>query len=112
MRGDEFIPQIESKKGLRFDSSSSCGRWPPCNEYALKMVDEGNRLHAACWVGMAIRVRVPDTCRVPDPTGTGTGTIFYPWVAPVPDPNRDGYEMGIFSHPWVTRRVLDTLLPL
>jgi hypothetical protein len=61
---------------------------------------------------MAIQVRVPDTHRVPDPTGTGTGTIFYPWVAPVPDPNRDGYETGIFSHPWVTRRVPDTLLPL
>jgi hypothetical protein len=63
---------------------------------------------------MAIRVRVPDTRRVPDPTGTGTGTgtIFYPWVAPVPDPNRDGYGTGIFSHPRVTRRVPDTLLPL
>jgi hypothetical protein len=57
-------------------------------------------------LGMAIQVRVPDTHRVPDPTGTGT--IFYLRVAPVPDPNRDGY----FSHPWVTRRVPDTLLPL
>jgi hypothetical protein len=63
-------------------------------------------------VGMAIRVRVPDTRQVPDPTGTGTGTIFYPWVTPVPDPNRDGYETGIFSHPRVTRRVPDTLLPI
>jgi hypothetical protein len=45
-------------------------------------------------------------------SGTGTGTIFYPWVAPVPDPNRDGYGTGIFSHPRVTRRVPDTLLPL
>jgi hypothetical protein len=38
-------------------------------------------------VGMAIWVRVPDTRRVPDPTGTGTGMIFYPRVTPVPDPN-------------------------
>jgi hypothetical protein len=30
---------------------------------------------------MAIRVRVSD------PTGMGMGMIFYPWVAPVPDPN-------------------------
>jgi hypothetical protein len=39
---------------------------------------------------MAIRVRVPDLM------GTGTGTIFYPWVAPVPDPNQDGYGTDIF----------------
>jgi hypothetical protein len=57
-------------------------------------------------LGMAIRVRVPD------PMGPGTGTIFYPWVAPVPDPNRDRYGMDIFFHPQVTRRVSDTLLPL
>jgi hypothetical protein len=61
---------------------------------------------------MAIRVRVPDTRRVPDLTGMGTGMIFYLQVAPVPDPNRDVYETGIFSHPWVTRRVSNTLLPL
>jgi hypothetical protein len=61
---------------------------------------------SASRVGMAIRVRVPD------PMGTGTGMIFYLWVAPVPDPNRDGYETGIFSHPRVIRRVPDTLLPL
>jgi hypothetical protein len=68
----------------------------------------------AKWVpiGMAIWVRVPDTRWVPDLTGTGTGTIFYLWVASVPDPNRDGYVMDIFSHPWVTRRVPDTLLAL
>jgi hypothetical protein len=53
---------------------------------------------------MAIRVWVPDP--------TGMEMIFYPWVAPIPDPNRDGYGTGIFSHPWVTRRVPDTLLPL
>jgi hypothetical protein len=37
-------------------------------------------------LGMAIRVRVPGTRRVPDPTGTGMGTIFHPRVAPIPDP--------------------------
>jgi hypothetical protein len=30
------------------------------------------------------------------PSGTSMGIIFYPWVAPVPDPNLDGYEMDIF----------------
>jgi hypothetical protein len=65
-----------------------------------------SRCHIEIYVGMAIRVRVPDL------TGTGTGIIFYPWVAPVLDPNRDGYGTGIFSHPRVTRRVPDTLLPL
>jgi hypothetical protein len=70
-------------------------------------------LHVHAWgVGMAIQVWVPDTHRVPDSTGTGTGAIFYPWVAPVPDPNQDGYGTSIFSHPRVTRWVLDTLLPL
>jgi hypothetical protein len=33
--------------------------------------------------------------------GTGIRTIFYPRVALVPDPNRDGYEMGIFFYPRV-----------
>jgi hypothetical protein len=61
---------------------------------------------------MTIWVRVPDIRRVPDPTGTGTGMIFYPRVTPVSDPNQDGYGTSIFSHPWVTRRVPDTLLPL
>jgi hypothetical protein len=61
---------------------------------------------------MAIRVWVPDTRRVPDPMGTGMETIFYPWVALVPDLNRDGYETSIFFHPWVIRQVPDTLLPL
>jgi hypothetical protein len=51
---------------------------------------------------MTIWVRVHDTRRVPDPTGTGTGTIFYPRVAPIPDLNQDGYETDIFSHPRVT----------
>jgi hypothetical protein len=62
--------------------------------------------------GMAIQVWVPDTRRVPDTTGTGMGTIFYPWVAPVPDPNRDGYGTGIFFHLRVSRRIPNTLLPL
>jgi hypothetical protein len=37
---------------------------------------------------MIIRVWVPGAYRVSDPTDTGMGTIFYPWVIPVPDPNR------------------------
>jgi hypothetical protein len=43
-------------------------------------------------------------------SGTDTWTIFYSWVAPVPESRRvrDGY----FFHPRVTRRVPDTLLPL
>jgi hypothetical protein len=45
---------------------------------------------------MTIRVRISDIRRLPDPMGMGTGTIFYPRVAPVPDPNRDGYGTGIF----------------
>jgi hypothetical protein len=61
---------------------------------------------------MAIRVRVLDTRRVPDSTGTGTDMIFYPRVTLVPDPNRDGYETSIFFHPRVIRRVPDTLLSL
>jgi hypothetical protein len=48
-------------------------------------------------LGMAIWVWVPDTHRVPDLMGTGT--LFYPRVAPVPDLNQDVYETGIFSHP-------------
>jgi hypothetical protein len=64
------------------------------------------------FIGMAIRVWIPDTRRVPDPIGTGMGMVFYPWVAPVPEPNRDGYRTGIFFHPRVTRWVPDTLLPL
>jgi hypothetical protein len=52
-------------------------------------------------LGMAIRVRVSDTCRVSDLTGTDMGTIFYPQVAPVPDLNRDGYGTGIFFPPVV-----------
>jgi hypothetical protein len=59
---------------------------------------------------MTIWVRVPDIRRVPDPTGTGM--IFYPRVAPVSDPNQDGYGTSIFFHPRVIRRVPDTLLPL
>jgi hypothetical protein len=42
---------------------------------------------------MAIRVRVPDL------TGMDMGTIFYPRVTLVPDPNRDGYETSIFFSP-------------
>jgi hypothetical protein len=44
------------------------------------------------------------------PSGLGTGMIFYPRVAPVPEPRRvwDVY----FFHLRVTQRVPDTLLPL
>jgi hypothetical protein len=45
---------------------------------------------------MAIRVRVPDTRRIPDPTGTDMEMIFYSRMTPVPDLNRDGYMTGIF----------------
>jgi hypothetical protein len=61
---------------------------------------------------MTIWVWVLDTCQVPDPTGTDIEIIFYLCVTPVPDPNRDEYETGIFSHPWVTWRVPNTLLSL
>jgi hypothetical protein len=61
---------------------------------------------------MAFRVWVSDTRWVPDLTDTDMGMIFYPWVAPILDPNRDGYGVGIFFHPQVTRRVPDTLLLL
>jgi hypothetical protein len=54
-------------------------------------------------LGMAIRVWVPNTRRVFDPTDTDMGIIFYSWVAPILDPNRDGYETGIFFHPMDTR---------
>jgi hypothetical protein len=47
-------------------------------------------------LGMAIRVRVLDTCRIPDSTGTGMRMIFYLWVVPIPDPNRDGYGWVFF----------------
>jgi hypothetical protein len=33
--------------------------------------------------------------------GMDTRMIFYLWVAPVLDPNRDGYRMSIFSHPQI-----------
>jgi hypothetical protein len=60
-------------------------------------------------VGMLI---LPDICWLPDLMGIGMEMIFYSWLTPVPDLNRDGYEMSIFFHPRVTRRVPDTLLPL
>jgi hypothetical protein len=43
---------------------------------------------------------------------TGTGMIFYPQVASVPDLNRDAYETDIFFHPRVIRRVPNNLVPL
>jgi hypothetical protein len=61
---------------------------------------------------MAIRVRVPDTRRVPDPTGTGTGTIFYPRVAPVPESRRvqDGYFFPPVDNPTGTRYFTTTII--
>jgi hypothetical protein len=29
---------------VRFDSYNPCRRWPPCNEDAVKNVEEGNRI--------------------------------------------------------------------
>jgi hypothetical protein len=60
-----------------------------------------NPLHSSSplELGMSIRVWVPDSM------GPGTGTIFYPWVPPIPDPKWDRYRVDIFSHLWATRRV-------
>jgi hypothetical protein len=54
---------------------------------------------------MAIRVRVPDTRRIPDPMGTCMGMIFYPRVAPVPEPRqvRDMYFFPPAGSPTGTR---------
>jgi hypothetical protein len=52
---------------------------------------------------MVIRVRVSDTHRISDPTDMGTGIIFYPRVALVPDPNRDGYFFSHVNNPMGTR---------
>jgi hypothetical protein len=52
-----------------------------------------------CCLEMVIRVRVPNICWVPDSMGTGIRIIFYPWVTPVPDSNRDGYGTCIFFSP-------------
>jgi hypothetical protein len=43
--------------------------------------------------------------RLPNPMGSGMGTILHPQVAPVPNPNLDGYEAGIFICPRVSRQV-------
>jgi hypothetical protein len=60
-------------------------------------------VHDRFLLGMTIQVRVPNTRWVSDPTGTNTGTIFYLWVAPVPDPNRDGYFFLPVGNPTGTR---------
>jgi hypothetical protein len=54
--------------------TTSCG---PCSGDACD-----KRRHSD--IGMTIRVRVPN------PMGTDMGMIFYPCVAPVPNPNRTG----------------------
>jgi hypothetical protein len=38
-----------------------------------------------------------------DNSATGTETIFYPWVALIPDPNRDRYFFPSTSNPTGTR---------
>jgi hypothetical protein len=50
---------------------------------------------------MVIRVRIPDTHRVFDPTGTGT--IFYLWVILVSYLNRDEYFFLPVGNPTSTR---------
>jgi hypothetical protein len=52
--------------------------------------------HACRHLWMAIQVWIPD------PMGMGMKIIFYPRVAPVLNPNQDGYVTDIFSHPRVT----------
>jgi hypothetical protein len=94
-RHEEFNGAAEDGEGLRCTWGSG--------ELSTK---EAGTMGWGLVIGMAIWVWVPD------PTVPGTGMIFYPWVAPVPDPNRDRYEAGIFFHPWVTRWVPNTLLPL
>jgi hypothetical protein len=42
-----------------------------------------------------VRVRDDNSVWVPDLMDMDTGTIFYPRVTPVFDPNRDGYGTGI-----------------
>jgi hypothetical protein len=86
-------------RGVAFVGASQMFRMLTLCFVLLLMIDP--RLYGVgvgtAQLGMAIQVWVPDTRRVPDPMGTGTATIFYPRVAPVPEPNRDGYGTGIFS---------------
>jgi hypothetical protein len=44
------------------------------------------------------------------PPGTGTGMIFYPWVAPIPDPNQDGYFFPPAGNPTGTRYFTTTII--
>jgi hypothetical protein len=69
------------------------------------LMEGGNDAMHCChsWLGMAIRVRVSDTRRVPDPMGTGMRTIFYLRVIAVPDLNRDGYFFSLAGNPTGTR---------
>jgi hypothetical protein len=64
------------------------------------------------WVGMTIQARVSDTRWLSNLMGMNTGMIFYLWMTHIPNLNWDGYETGIFFHPWVIRWVPDILLPL
>jgi hypothetical protein len=58
-------------------------------------------------LGMAL-----DTRWVFNSTGMSMGMIFYLWVTPVLDLNRDGYGTSIFSHSRIIRRIPDSLLSL
>jgi hypothetical protein len=73
-----------------------------CCSFFANMHDLPNAMNAARDGNSGMGTRYP----------MGMGTIFYPRVTSVPDPNQDGYGTGIFFHPRVTRRVPDTLLPL
>jgi hypothetical protein len=42
-----------------------------------------------------------DIRRISDPSGTGSGTKFDPWVLPVPDPIHYGSGTDLISYPWV-----------
>jgi hypothetical protein len=45
-----------------------------------------------------------------DPTGMDMSMIFYLWVTPVPDPNRDGYFFPSVGNPTGTRYFTSTII--
>jgi hypothetical protein len=57
---------------------------------------------------MVIRVWLSDICQVLDLMGTKM--IFYPWVALVSDPNRDGYFFSPADKPTGTRYFTTTII--
>jgi hypothetical protein len=62
------------------------------------------------FIGMAILPAGTGTRRVPDPSGTGSGTKIYPQAVPVPDPSSirvgRGYHFLPVGNPSGTRIVL------